>query len=81
MSLLDAAPIIEQMLLISDNVSDLNFSTRQKHANRNQRQSLRRVQRGATFDFGYFYRIQTIAFLVKTTFIFQNVKISFDTCY
>ena len=30
MSLLDAAPIIEQMLLISDNVSDLNFSTGQK---------------------------------------------------
>jgi twitching motility protein PilT len=30
MSLLDVAPIIEQMLLISDNVSDLNFSTAQK---------------------------------------------------
>lgn len=30
MSLLDVAPIIEQMLLISDNVSDLNFSTGQK---------------------------------------------------
>jgi hypothetical protein len=30
MSLLDIAPIIEQMLLISDNVSDLNFSTAQK---------------------------------------------------
>lgn len=30
MSLLDIAPIIEQMLLISDNVSDLNFSTGQK---------------------------------------------------
>jgi len=30
MSLLDVAPIIEQMLLISDNVSDLNFSTFQK---------------------------------------------------
>ena len=30
MSLLDVAPIIEQMLLISDNVSDLNFSCRQK---------------------------------------------------
>ena len=30
MSLLDIAPIIEQMLLISDNVSDLNFSAGQK---------------------------------------------------
>ncbi len=30
MSLLDVAPIIEQMLLISDNVSDLNFSAGQK---------------------------------------------------
>lgn len=30
MSLLDVAPIIEQMLLISDNVSDINFSTGQK---------------------------------------------------
>jgi twitching motility protein PilT len=30
MSLLDVAPIIEQMLLISENVSDLNFSTGQK---------------------------------------------------
>lgn len=30
MSLLDIAPIIEQMLLVSDNVSDLNFSTGQK---------------------------------------------------
>ncbi|MGI8786689.1 MAG: type IV pilus twitching motility protein PilT, partial [Pyrinomonadaceae bacterium] len=30
MSLLDVAPIIAQMLLISDNVSDLNFSTGQK---------------------------------------------------
>ncbi len=30
MSLLDVAPIIEQMLLISENVSDLNFSTNQK---------------------------------------------------
>jgi twitching motility protein PilT len=30
MSLLDVAPIIEQMLLISDNVSDLNFSSGQK---------------------------------------------------
>ena len=30
MSLLDVAPIIEQMLHISDNVSDLNFSTGQK---------------------------------------------------
>jgi len=30
MSLLDVTPIIEQMLLISDNVSDLNFSTGQK---------------------------------------------------
>ena len=30
MSLLDVSPIIEQMLLISDNVSDLNFSTGQK---------------------------------------------------
>ena len=30
MSLLDVAPIIEQMLLASDNVSDLNFSTGQK---------------------------------------------------
>lgn len=30
MSLLDIAPIIEQMLLISDNVSDLNFSVNQK---------------------------------------------------
>ena len=30
MSLLDIAPIIEQMLLISDNVSDLNFSCNQK---------------------------------------------------
>ena len=30
MSLLDVAPIIEQMLLSSDNVSDLNFSTGQK---------------------------------------------------
>ncbi len=30
MSLLDIAPIIEQMLLISDNVSDLNFSANQK---------------------------------------------------
>lgn len=30
MSLLDVAPIIEQMLLISDNVSDLNFSCGQK---------------------------------------------------
>lgn len=30
MSLLDVAPIIEQMLLISDNVSDLNFSCNQK---------------------------------------------------
>lgn len=30
MSLLDVAPIIEQMLLISDNISDLNFSTGQK---------------------------------------------------
>ncbi len=30
MSLLDVAPIIEQMLLVSDKVSDLNFSTNQK---------------------------------------------------
>jgi twitching motility protein PilT len=30
MSLLDIAPIIEQMLLISENVSDLNFSSGQK---------------------------------------------------
>ena len=30
MSLLDVAPIIEQMLLISDKVSDLNFSCGQK---------------------------------------------------
>lgn len=30
MSLLDVAPIIEQMLLISENVSDLNFSCNQK---------------------------------------------------
>ncbi len=30
MSLLDVAPIIEQMLLMSDNVSDLNFSCGQK---------------------------------------------------
>ncbi len=30
MSLLDVTPLIEQMLLISDNVSDLNFSTGQK---------------------------------------------------
>lgn len=30
MSLLDIAPIIEQMLLVSDNVSDLNFSVGQK---------------------------------------------------
>ncbi len=30
MSLLDIAPIIEQMLLTSDNVSDLNFSANQK---------------------------------------------------
>jgi twitching motility protein PilT len=30
MSLLDIAPIIEQMLLVSDNVSDLNFSSNQK---------------------------------------------------
>lgn len=30
MSLLDVAPIIEQMLMVSDNVSDLNFSTGQK---------------------------------------------------
>lgn len=30
MSLLDVAPIIEQMLLVSDNVSDLNFSCNQK---------------------------------------------------
>ena len=30
MSLLDIAPIIEQMLLISENVSDLNFSCNQK---------------------------------------------------
>lgn len=30
MSLLDIGPIIEQMLLISDNVSDLNFSCNQK---------------------------------------------------
>ena len=30
MSLLDVAPIIEQMLLTSDNVSDLNFSCGQK---------------------------------------------------
>ncbi len=30
MSLLDVAPIIEQMLLVSDNVSDLNFSVGQK---------------------------------------------------
>ncbi len=30
MSLLDIAPIIEQMLLVSDNVSDLNFSANQK---------------------------------------------------
>ena len=30
MSLLDVAPIIEQMLLVSDKVSDLNFSTGQK---------------------------------------------------
>src|SRR6185436_14092940 len=30
MSLLDIAPIIEQMLLISDQVSDLNFSCGQK---------------------------------------------------
>jgi len=29
MSLLDVAPIIEQMLAISDNVSDLNFSCNQ----------------------------------------------------
>ena len=30
MSLLDVAPIIEEMLLISDNISDLNFSCGQK---------------------------------------------------
>ena len=30
MSLLDIAPIIEQMLLVSDNISDLNFSANQK---------------------------------------------------
>ncbi len=30
MSLLDIAPIIEQMLLVSENVSDLNFSCGQK---------------------------------------------------
>src|SRR5687767_10778853 len=30
MSLLDVAPIIEQMLLVSDKVSDLNFSANQK---------------------------------------------------
>jgi Tfp pilus assembly pilus retraction ATPase PilT len=30
MSLLDVAPIIEQMLSVSDNVSDLNFSCGQK---------------------------------------------------
>ena len=30
MSLLDVAPIIENMLQISENVSDLNFSTGQK---------------------------------------------------
>lgn len=30
MSLLDVSPLIEQMLLISDNISDLNFSTGQK---------------------------------------------------
>lgn len=30
MSLLDIAPIIEQMLLVSENVSDLNFSANQK---------------------------------------------------
>lgn len=30
MSLLDVAPIIEQMLLVSENVSDLNFSCNQK---------------------------------------------------
>ncbi len=30
MSLLDVAPIIEQMLLVSENVSDLNFSANQK---------------------------------------------------
>ena len=30
MSLLDVAPIIEQMLLVSENVSDLNFSCGQK---------------------------------------------------
>ncbi len=30
MSLLDVTPIIEQMLLVSENVSDLNFSTGQK---------------------------------------------------
>lgn len=30
MSLLDVAPIIEQMLLVSENVSDLNFSSGQK---------------------------------------------------
>ncbi|MCB1022815.1 MAG: Flp pilus assembly complex ATPase component TadA, partial [Acidobacteria bacterium] len=30
MSLLDVTPLIEQMLLISDNISDLNFSTGQK---------------------------------------------------
>ena len=30
MSLLDITPIIEQMLLIADNISDLNFSTGQK---------------------------------------------------
>ncbi len=30
MSLLDIGPIIEQMLLFSDNVSDLNFSCNQK---------------------------------------------------
>ncbi|MFV0387256.1 MAG: type IV pilus twitching motility protein PilT [Pyrinomonadaceae bacterium] len=30
MSLLDVTPLIEQMLLISDNISDINFSTGQK---------------------------------------------------
>jgi Tfp pilus assembly pilus retraction ATPase PilT len=30
MSLLDIAPIIEQMLLVSENVSDLNFSCGQR---------------------------------------------------
>ena len=40
MSLLDVAPIIEQMLLVSENVSDLNFSSGQKPPGRDQRCSL-----------------------------------------